>query len=383
MSMASARFKNAQIVLPKCIIKDTFEIEGGVFTAVGEGAEAGEDLQGDYVLPGLVDLQINGGGGMYFNDCTSADQVTHILKANLATGTTTLLPTLTLNPVPKMLQQVRILVAHANSDGARVAGLHVEGPFLNPEYRGIHPLEHIVAPSVDITNEFIAAGKGKIKVMTLAPELSGSLDVIALLKQNNIIASMGHSLATAAQTHTALQAGAGMATHLYNRMSAVHHHPGKAGMIPVLLNSKAACGLIADLAHINDDLLLMTLNVNGANLFLVSDGIAPLGTHDADFTFHGEHMHVKNGACYNDEGRLAGSATPLLNGIINAHKLGFPLHEMVARASLVPAQLIGMADQIGSIAVGKRADFLIVDKNDFKLKAVYKDGVRFEAVFNL
>lgn len=372
-------FKSAQIVLKDSILPQGWmRVEDGVIAEIAEGdikdANA-VDLQGDMIFPGLIDLQINGGGGIYFNDCKDEADIQTVLKANLSTGTTGLLATLMTNDDAVLNSKIALLADTRGEKGARLLGMHIEGPFFNPDKKGIHPAQYLSKPCVEKAKNYIASGKGKIKIVTLAPELPEALELIVYLKTQNVIASLGHSNATGEQTTKALAAGATMGTHLYNAMTAIHHHPGKSGMVPALLNSNAAIGLIADGAHVDDEILRMTLRLKGTHFFLVSDALSPLGTDISEFIYNNEKMTVYNGACYNEEGRLAGSATSLFQSVINAHRLGFPLHEMVALASFVPAQILKMEDMIGSLAVKKKADFLIVDKNNLKLKAVYKSGI--------
>ena len=385
----TAIYYNAQIVLPDHIQSDGWVlVKDGHFVEIGFGtarpkADNAVDVSGDYIFPGLVDLQINGGGGKNFIDCSSDEDIDTILYANLATGTTSLLPTLMLSTIERLKSSCALISHYAQHDKNFVLGIHLEAPFLNPDYSGMHNANYLQSPSVALAKELLDVADGKVKIMTLSPELNGAFEVITFLKKSGVLPSLGHSGATAEQTHAALQAGASMATHLYNRMSPIHHHADRAGMIPVLLNSKAALGIIADLQHVNEDVLRMTFNHKTANLFFVSDGIAPLGTQNEFFVYEGEKIMVRNGTCFNGEGKMAGSATPLFKGVINAHRLGFPLHEMVYRASLLPAQLIGCDKEVGSIEIGKYADFLIVDQHNLSLKAVYKDGQKFDRVFNL
>lgn len=382
--------KNAQVVLPDRIIANGYvAVENGKFTQITEkeiassGFDETIDTNGDYIFPGLVDLQINGGSGLTFNDCKGAGDIAQILEANLTTGTTSLLATIMLNNAEAMRQAIKVVAQSAVNTGAEIVGIHIEGPFFNPAFSGMHDKGNVVMPTVRGAAELIEAGAGRVKIMTLAPEIIHALDIIRYLKSENIIASLGHSNATDEETRKALEAGSSMATHLFNRMSAIHHHPGKAGMTPVLLNSKAHLGLIADRAHVNDDLLRLLAKIDGAKIFLVSDGLAPLGVNVTDFIYYGEKIVVRNGACFNTDGKMAGSATPLFKGVINMHQLGCDLLRAVAMASIIPAKAIGIDATLGSIETGKKADFLIVDKDKLTLKQVYKNGKKVERVYNI
>lgn len=382
--------QNAQVVLPERIVSNSYMVvENGTFKQISEkeilpnGFDETVDAKGDYIFPGLVDLQVNGGGGLTFNDCRNADDIEKILQANLATGTTSLLGTVMLSNADSMRQAIRLIAQAQVDSGAEIVGIHVEGPFFNSALTGMHDKANAVMPTVRGAAELIEAGAGKVKIMTLAPELLNGSEIIHYLKNEKVIASLGHSNATDEETKQALHAGATMATHLFNRMSTIHHHPGKAGMIPVLLNSKANLGLIADRAHVNDDLLRLLIKIQGANLFLVSDGLAPLGVNVTDFIYYGEKIIVRNGACFNTEGKMAGSATPLFKGVINMHQLGCDLPRAVAMASIIPAKIIGVDGTHGSIETGKKADFLIVDKDKMMLKSVYQGGKKSDRVYNI
>lgn len=382
--------KDAQVVLPDRIVSNGYvAVENGTFKQISEkeilpnGFDETVDAKGDYIFPGLVDLQVNGGGGLTFNDCRNEDDIEKILQANLATGTTSLLATVMLSNTDFMRQAIRLIARMQVNSGAEIAGIHVEGPFFNSALTGMHDKANAAMPTVRGAAELVEAGEGKVKIMTLAPELINGPEIIRYLRGENVIASLGHSNATDEETKQALEAGASMATHLFNRMSLIHHHPGKAGMIPVLLNSKANLGLIADRAHVNDDLLRLLIRIQGANLFLVSDGLAPLGVNVTDFIYYGEKIIVRNGACFNTEGKMAGSATPLFKGVINMHQLGCDLPRAVAMASILPAKIIGIDAVQGSIETGKKADFLIVDKDRMNLKQVYKNGKKTERAYNI
>ena len=379
--------KNARIVLPYRVTaaQGWMMVKDGLIAALGEGdapgAETSIDAESQYLFPGLIDLQINGGGGLNFNDVQNAQDLTTILEANLATGTTGLLATFITDQPNQLVEKIKTVSELASSSGAHILGLHIEGPFLSPEKSGMHAADRVALPDVGITKNIIEAGQSKIKIMTLAPELPGALEVVRFLKAQNVIAAMSHSMASYEDTENALQAGASMGTHLFNTMPPIHHRT--PGMIPALLNSTADLGIIADGEHIDDRILQMVFKIKGPNYFLVSDAIAPLGSDLKEFDYHGSKVWVENGLCYISKDVRAGSVTPLFNGVIRAHqKLGFSLPEAVALGSLTPATIINADTHCGSIAIGKQADFLIVG-NDFKLQQVYKAGQKFNRVYNL
>ncbi len=378
------RFTNAQIVLPDRIVEQgSIAVKNGYFEKIDHTPNTGIDLQGDYIFPGLIDLQVNGGGNHLFNHVYDVSSLNALLEANLSTGTTGLLATLMLDHTNILEVQTKFLANQKTELGSRLLGLHVEGPFFNPIKAAMHDSALIIKPDVEWTEKLLKAGQGRIKIMTLAPEMQDADKVIACLNKNNVIASVAHSYATEQEMCKGLQDGITMATHLFNTMSPLHHHPDNAGMVPVLLNSNAALGIIADGMHVNDYMLSIVLKMNGTRPFFVSDAISPLGTDTKDFIYRGENIKVVKGACYNTNGKMAASITPLFKGVINAHRLGFELFDMVRMASLFPAQLIGFDQNYGSIEAGKCADFLIVDKKTLQLKAVYKNGIKFHSVYNI
>lgn len=378
---------NARLVLASRITAENgwALVENGRFVAIGEDnapdADQVIDAKGSYMFPGLVDLQINGGGGINFNDVQNDSDIQTILEANLSTGTTSLLATLITDKSERLIQSIQSFNAASCPLNSMVLGLHIEGPFFSPDKRGMHGLDMITAPNIDLTRQILDAGQGKIKIMTLAPELSGAIDVIQFLKKKNVIASMGHTMASYEETEAAIDAGATMATHLFNTMPSIHHRD--PGMVPALLNSTCNIGIIADGEHVDPRLLKMVFKIGGPNYFLVSDAIAPLGSDITEFNYYGQKVWVQNGLCYITETTRAGSVTPLLDGAINAHKhIGLPLHQAINLASLTPAKIIGADKDVGSIDTGKQADFLIVSPN-FKLEQVYRNGQKFDRVFNL
>jgi N-acetylglucosamine-6-phosphate deacetylase len=296
MSEKILLIKNAQLVLPTHVTPSEgwVLVRNGLFAAMGEDTppEADEiiDASGNYLFPGLIDLQINGGGGLNFNDCKNEKDVETILEANLSTGTTSLLATF-ITDVPEVLKTSLRLVAEAETtSGARVLGIHMEGPFFNPEKRAMHALEAVVPPSVQATEEILQAAKDKIKIMTLAPEMPGALDVTKFLRQHGVIASMSHSMATYEEAQQGMEAGVTMATHLFNTMPPIHHR--NPGMITALLNSTLDLGVIADGEHMHESLLQLIFKIKGPNFFLVSDAIAPLGTTQDSFNYRGHRIRV-------------------------------------------------------------------------------------------
>ena len=378
---------NARIVLADRVTEtdEWVRVQNGKFTEIGNGpfphAKDMIDAKGGYVFPGLIDLQINGGGGLNFNDCKSIADVATILDANLACGTTGVLATFITNTPERLGECINRVAGMTPRSGATLLGFHVEGPFFNVEKRGMHAPDKVSLPSIEITKDLLEAGRGQIKIMTLAPELPKALDVIRFLKSQNVIASMGHTMASYDEAETAIAAGATMATHLFNVMAPLHHR--KPGLIPALLNSALHIGVIADGEHIDDAILRMIFKIDGPNYFLVSDAIAPLGTTTDHFDYHGTTANVKNGVCYMPDNTIAASVTPLLIDVVRTHtKIGLDLVQAVKMASLTPAEIIGVDQNFGSIAIGKHADFLILDQ-DFQLQSVYKNGERFSRVFNL
>ncbi|MBI3419767.1 MAG: N-acetylglucosamine-6-phosphate deacetylase [Proteobacteria bacterium] len=330
------------------------------------------------LAPGLVDLQVNGGGGALFNQDTSPEGLRIIRDAHRAMGTTALLPTLIsegTEKIPEAFQAVRAW--HEKEKDTGILGIHLEGPFLNPERKGVHEAEALRLDPSETLRELDFSGFGKI-LITLAPELVDERE-LKKLSSHGVILSAGHSQADQAALNKAKAAGLRGITHLFNAMGPLQaREPGLAGL--ALNDDDLWCSIICDGAHVWHAMIRLALKAKPeGKLFFVSDAMPPAGQKDPQpFTLYGKKITVKNGRCLTEAGGLAGSALTLFECVQKAvREVGIPLPQALAMASFYPAQFLGVEKEYGSFAPGSHADIIALDK-DLNLKGVWVGGMNLE-----
>ncbi len=335
-----------------------------------------EDITGGFLAPGLVDLQVNGGGGLLFNNAPSADTVLHIAAAHRRFGTTALLPTL-LSDTADVLQAgaaaVREARASAQPGASAVLGIHIEGPFFANARRGTHQADRLRQPTqADI--DWLCSLADMRCLTTLAPEIMAP-GMIRQLSDAGIMVSAGHSAASWTQLQQARQDGLRGFTHLFNAMSPLTaREPGVTGA--ALDSGDCWLGIIADGHHVHPASIRIAHRCAGpGRLFLVSDAMATVGSGQPWFTLYGERIAARDGRLLNAEGALAGSAIGLVDAVRYCHQVvGLPLEECLRMASLYPAEFIG-EPRLGRIAAGSRADLVLLDA-DLQVSATWVAGQR-------
>lgn len=336
------------------------------------------DVAGDWVSLGGVDLQINGGLGLAFTDLSVADNYTlkEICQYLWNQGVDAFLPTLVTTSVENIQRSLSVMAEFVAShppcpplskqgqEGvAQIVGVHLEGPFLNPQKRGAHPAEYLLPLTIDQVKRVLGDYAHVVKVMTLAPELDTTDEVIPFLRSLGITVSLGHSQATATQAQNAFKLGASMVTHAFNAMPGLHHRePGLLGA--ALVHPGVYCGLIADGQHVSSimiDLLLRVCRGTAmpcpyeGKIFLVSDALAPIGLSDGVYPWDMRQIEVKNGTARLPDGTLAGTTLPLLVGVENLVQWGMcGVEEAIALATEAPRRAIGLP----GIAVAQAAKLL-------------------------
>jgi N-acetylglucosamine-6-phosphate deacetylase len=332
------------------------------------------DVAGDWVSLGGVDLQINGGLGLAFTD-VETQHVASLQKIGQflwRQGVDAFLPTLVTTSVEKIERSLSIFAEFAASQPqeqatARILGVHLEGPFLNPQKRGAHPAEYLLPVTIDNVKRVLGDYAHVVKVMTLAPELDLTGEVIAYLRSLGITVSLGHSLATAAQAKEAFKLGVSMVTHAFNAMPGLHHRePGLLGA--ALVDPNVYCGFIADGQHVCPTMIQLLLRAGcyEKGIFLVSDALAPIGLPDGVYPWDSRQIEVKNGTARLPDGTLAGTTLPLLVGVQNLVQWGIcGVDSAIALATQSPRQAIGLS----GIAAGQPAPLLRwhLDEATFRL----------------
>jgi len=320
------------------------------------------DLDGHRLIPGFVDLQVNGGNGVMFNDAPSVASLRRIAEAHWQYGTTAFLPTL----ISDDLDTVRVAikaVSDAIAAGAPgIVGIHIEGPFLNIDRSGIHDRMKIRAFDSEGL-EAITAVPGGRTLITLAPECVRNEDIQSLLDRDILICA-GHTNATYAQLTEAFDAGVSGVTHLFNAMSQLtNREPGAVGA--ALNTPDSWCCLIVDGKHVHPATLQIALKAKGSHerLIIVTDAMPTVGDERKTFQLNGEDMAVVDGVCQDRFGTLAGSDIDMAQSVLNAQELmGATFAQAVEMGSANPARFLGMQELFGSLTPGKKANMVRIDK---------------------
>lgn len=318
------------------------------------------DLGGQKLVPGFIDTQVNGGGGILFNDFPTVEAIAAIGAAHRTFGTTGFLPTLISDDLEVVRRGVAAVDAAIAAGVPGVLGIHIEGPFLNAERKGIHDEAKI--RTLDEEGLAVVTGlKMGRTLVTLAPEKTTPAMIRRLVNAGVIVAA-GHSNASCAQVKAALDHGLTGITHLFNAMSPLtSREPGVVGA--ALDDPRAWCGLIVDGRHVDPVTMRVALRCKGPDrLMLVTDGMPSVGMADKQFTLQGQRIRGDDGVCINAEGTLAGSDLDMAQAVRNAMAmLDIGLETAVRMASACPAAFLGLAHQTGTISPGLSADLVLLD----------------------
>lgn len=322
------------------------------------------DLGGDWLSLGGVDLQINGCLGLAFPDLDPSHLpvLEDICDYLWQQGIDAFLPTIVTTSVKKIQRSLTVIdkfIQRQTSNKkatAKILGAHLEGPFLNPEKRGAHPAEYLLTPSLETVEWVLKDLARTVKIVTLAPELDLSSEVIPYLKDLGITISLGHSQASDREAKQAFSSGASMVTHAFNAMPSLHHRqPGLLG--EAIVNPKVYCGLIADGQHVSPIAIEILLRASDweRGVFLVSDALAPIGLADGIYPWDERQIEVKNGTAKLADGTLAGTTLPLLTSAENLVRWGIcQVETAIALATEAPRKAIGLP----GIGVGETANLL-------------------------
>jgi len=318
------------------------------------------DLRGNALLPGFIDAQVNGGGGVLFNNAPTVEAIRRIGAAHRRFGTTGFLPTLISDDVEVMRAAIAA-VRDAIAQGVPgVLGIHLEGPYLAPARKGTHDAGKFRVPDADEIALATSLDNG-VTLITLAPEQVG-VDAIAAFVARGAVVAAGHTAGSYAQIRAGLDAGVRGFTHLYNAMSPLEsREPGAVGA--ALEDRDAWCGLIVDGVHVHPASLRVALAAKPrGKAFLVTDAMPPVGADSPDYVLYGETITARDGVVRNTAGALAGSALDMATAVRNCVELlGLPLDEAARMASTYPAEFLGLGDRFGRVAPGYRADLVVLD----------------------
>jgi N-acetylglucosamine-6-phosphate deacetylase len=337
------------------------------------GGAPRHDLGGGLLVPGFIDTQVNGGGGVLFNDSPTVAAIAAIGAAHRPYGTTGFLPTLISDDLAVVDAAMRATEQAIEAGVPGVLGVHIEGPFLNVKRKGIHDSSKFRTLDDEAVTLLSSLKRGRTLV-TLAPETT-TPEMVRRLTVAGVRVAAGHTNAAYATVRKALDAGLTGFTHLFNAMSPLaSREPGVVGA--ALENQTAWCGIIVDGRHVDPAVLRIALRTRPLDRFmLVSDAMPTVGMIDKSFDLQGRHIRVVDGVCVDDNGTLAGSDLDMIGAVRNAMSmLGLSLEEAVSIASATPAAFLGLAGQRGTIRAGLAADLVLLD-DDLQVRRTWIDGV--------
>ena len=329
------------------------------------------NLNGNNLTAGFIDLQLNGCGGVMFNEQTTVETLEIMQATNLKSGTTSYLPTFITSPDEGMKSAVKVMRDYLAKYRNQALGLHLEGPYLSKEKKGVHREEYIreITPEM---KTFLCDNADVITKITLAAE-NPTTQYIADFVEKGIIVSLGHSNATYEVANQAIAKGISFATHLHNAMSPISS--GRAmGVVGAVLDSDLYAGIIVDGLHVEFGNVRIAKKVKGDKLCIVTDATAAAGSDIESFIFVGKTVYVRDGKCYDANGTLGGASVTMIESVENAvKKVGISLDETLRMCNLYPARAIGVDDHLGSIEAGKIAN-LTVFTHDFKVIGTAVNG---------
>jgi len=383
--MPSQLLRNASLVLPDGVLDQAWLlVEDGRITGVAATSGQPEpvlstststsvhDVGGRHVVPGFVDMHVHGGGGAAFSD-GDASQALTAARYHLGHGTTTIMAstvTGTLSDLEHHIGELSGLV----QDGL-IAGIHLEGPFISKARCGAHDPALLRPPARSDVSRLLRAGAGTVRMVTIAPELEHGMDAVRLLTDSGVIAAVGHTDATYAQTRAAIELGAPVGTHVFNAMRPVHHR--EPGPVTALLEQEQVlCEVVNDGLHVHPSVVSLMFSAAGAHrIALITDAMVAAGVGDGEYQLGALTVRVRDGeARLTDGDSLAGSTLTMDNALRNAVRLaGVSLADAAVSAALTPARALGIADRVGSLEVGKQADLVVLDA-DLRVVSVMRKG---------
>lgn len=335
----------------------------------GFDVQDGIDAKGAYIIPGLIDVHTHGAIGIDGSDCVAED-LPKLAKYYADRGVTSFLFTTMTISRQELERQMYVVRGYERGDeGAKIAGVHLEGPFLSYAKRGAQKAEALQRPNIEMLRSLNEISGGKVKLITVAPEIDGALDFIREAKDVCTV-SLGHSTASYDEAMAGFEAGAKHVTHLFNGMQPFHHRD--PGLVGAALDAGAYVELICDGFHIHPAMVMATYKMFGEKLVIISDSLRCAAMPDGEYDLAGQAIVVKNGQARLLDGTIAGSSSNLLEELKNVVSYGMPLEDAVKAMTETPAKDLGLAD-VGMLEEGRCADFIVLDEN-LNLLATVIDG---------
>ena len=329
------------------------------------------DLGGKIIAPSFIDLQVNGCGGVLFNDDISREALSRMNDTNIKSGCTSFLPTLITTSDENIKKAIKLIEDNNNMEDIGVLGLHIEGPYISIPKKGIHNPQYVRVLSDEMVELIAEKGSDISKIMTIAPEVAKK-EHLEKLSKSGIRLSVGHSNATYEEVMDKIGYYHN-ATHLYNAMSPLTgREPGVVGAI--LDSKKLYAGIIVDGIHCHYASVRIAKEILKEKLYLVTDAVSPVGTNMEWFMFEGNKVYYRDGKCVGEDGTLGGSALTMIEGVKNlVEHVGLPLEEALRMSSTYPAIAVGMEDRYGYIKENYIADLIVLNE-DLSIDTVFAKG---------
>ena len=369
-------YTNANVFTPAGFVHGGFTVEDGRFAEVFEGNRSGgTDLNGAYVIPGLVDIHTHGAANADFSDGDAEGlkrMAAHLAKC----GVTSFAPTSMTLPYETLAAAFQTAIAvreHRPAGCARVMGIHMEGPYFSEKKKGAQNGAYLKLPDLEGFRRLYEGCGGLVRIIDVAPELAGAVEFTKGAKELCTV-SVAHTDANYEEARAVYEAGASHLTHLYNAMPSIHHRkPGVIGAASECENVVAE--LICDGLHVHPSSVRMAFKLFPGRICLISDSLRCCGMPDGEYELGGQQVFLAGGVARLADGTIAGAASDLYQDMLNAISFGIPRDEAITAATLRPAREIGRADEIGSIEAGKLADFVICGEA-LNAQAVFIGGER-------
>ena len=372
--MSTTLISAARVIAPGAVLEPGWvETRSSQVSAVGAGAPPRDpdvSFPEGTLAPGFIDAHIHGGGGFSFNDADTAEAAARIAGVHLEHGTTTLMASLVTAPLDDLEAAVAALAGLV--EAGVLAGIHLEGPWLSPSHRGAHTKELLRLPDPASIDRLMLAGRGAVKMVTIAPELDGGLAAIRQITGYGAVAAIGHTGAGYDLAREAIAAGATVGTHVFNAMRPLHHRePGPA--LALLEDPDVFAEVIADGVHLHPSLVRFIAG-SPARAVFVTDAMAAACASEGTYQLGGLEVRVSGGeARLASNGAIAGSVLTLDAAVRHAvRQAGIPLADAVRAATQNPADMLGLAD-VGRLEPGRRADLVVLDE-DLDVVATMKSG---------
>lgn len=367
---------HARRVLTPDVLDDAWVlVEGDRIVQVGQGEAPGGaevvELGERVLVPGFVDIHAHGGGGVAYTD--GAEAVRTVLATHLAHGTTSQMASLVTDSIDALAGQCRALAPLVQAD--ELLGIHLEGPWLAEQHCGAHPPELLRDPEAADIDRLLEASEGTVRMVTLAVERTGGAEAVAQLVEAGVIAAPGHSHATHAQARAAIEAGASVATHLFNAERPIHHR--EPGLVTALLeDERVVAEVIADGVHLHPSIVAGIARIKGDRMALVTDAMAAAGSDDGDYLLGQLQVEVRDGIARLAGGGAIAGSTLTLDAAVRfcVQQAGLDLADAVRAATLTPATTVGR-DDLGRITPGALADLVTLDQG-LEVCDVWRRGVR-------